>query len=126
VNTGPATDPPPQPISDPRVPCHKDDHGQLGHAVILKGASRLLPHAVGSRQVAEHGRGYRARKLMAFVRRVAGRIKGKSAMPTTTRRIPRRPYTATLGETFFRWQIEPLADYLGKVTAGNRARTTCW
>jgi len=88
--------------------CHKDDHGQLDR-VILKRVE-LLPHA-SFQIVAEHV-GLQGEKLMAFVKRVAGRIKEIGAVDYHPR-IHVDLY-GTLGE-LFSMQIEPLAEYLGKL-----------
>ena len=90
--------------------CHKDDHGQLDR-VILKRVE-LLPHA-SFQIVAEHV-GLQGEKLAAFVKRVAGRIKEIGAADYHPR-IHVDLY-GTLGE-LFSMQIEPLADYLGKLRA---------
>ncbi len=88
--------------------CHKDDHGQLDR-VILKRVE-LLPHA--SFQIVSEHVGLQGEKLMAFVRRVAGRIK-EIGDADYRPRIHVDLY-GTLGE-LFSMQIEPLADYLGKL-----------
>src|SRR4051812_4617511 len=88
--------------------CHKDDHGQLDR-VILKRVE-LLPHA--SFQIVSEHVGLQGEKLMAFVKRVAGRIKDIGAADYRPR-IHVDLY-GTLGE-LFSMQIEPLADYLGKL-----------
>ncbi|MBI2290102.1 MAG: methylaspartate ammonia-lyase [Betaproteobacteria bacterium] len=88
--------------------CHKDDAGQLDR-VILKRVE-LLPHA-SFQIVAEHV-GLQGEKLMAFVRRVAGRIK-EIGDADYRPRIHVDLY-GTLGE-LFSMQIEPLASYLGKL-----------
>jgi methylaspartate ammonia-lyase len=88
--------------------CHKDDHGQLDR-VILKRVE-LLPHA--SFQIVSEHVGLQGEKLMAFVKRVAGRIKDIGAADYCPR-IHVDLY-GTLGE-LFSMQIEPLADYLGKL-----------
>ena len=88
--------------------CHKDDHGQLDR-VILKRVE-LLPHA--SFQIVSEHVGLQGEKLMAFVKRVAGRIKDIGAADYHPR-IHVDLY-GTLGE-LFSMQIEPLADYLGKL-----------
>ena len=88
--------------------CHKDDHGQLDR-VILKRVE-LLPHA-SFQLVAEHV-GLQGEKLAAFVRRVAGRIK-EIGEADYRPRIHVDLY-GTLGE-LFSMQIEPLADYLGRL-----------
>ena len=94
--------------------CHKDDHGQLDR-VILKRVE-LLPHA-SFQIVAEHV-GLQGEKLMAFVKRVAGRIKEIGAVDYHPR-IHVDLY-GTLGE-LFSMQIEPLAEYLGKLRAESGA-----
>jgi len=88
--------------------CHKDDHGQLDR-VILKRVE-LLPHA--SFQIVSEHVGLQGEKLMAFVKRVAGRIKEIGAADYHPR-IHVDLY-GTLGE-LFSMQIEPLAEYLGKL-----------
>ncbi len=88
--------------------CHKDDHGQLDR-VILKRVE-LLPHA--SFQIVSEHVGLQGEKLMAFVRRVAGRIK-EIGDADYHPRIHVDLY-GTLGE-LFAMQVEPLADYLGKL-----------
>ena len=88
--------------------CHKDDHGQLDR-VILKRVE-LLPHA--SFQIVSEHVGLQGEKLMAFVKRVAGRIKEIGAVDYHPR-IHVDLY-GTLGE-LFSMQIEPLAEYLGKL-----------
>jgi methylaspartate ammonia-lyase len=88
--------------------CHKDDHGQLDR-VILKRVE-LLPHA--SFQIVSEHVGLQGEKLAAFVRRVAGRIK-EIGDADYRPRIHVDLY-GTLGE-LFSMQIEPLADYLGKL-----------
>lgn len=88
--------------------CHKDDAGQLDR-VILKRVE-LLPHAT-FQIVGEHV-GLAGEKLMAFVRRVAGRIKEIGAADYQPR-IHVDLY-GTLGE-LFSMQLEPLADYLGRL-----------
>jgi methylaspartate ammonia-lyase len=88
--------------------CHKDDHGQLDR-VILKRVE-LLPHA--SFQIVSEHVGLQGEKLMAFVKRVAGRIKAIGAADYRPR-IHVDLY-GTLGE-LFSMQIEPLADYLAKL-----------
>src|SRR3954469_19935316 len=88
--------------------CHKDDHGQLDR-VILKRVE-LLPHA--SFQIVSEHVGLQGEKLMAFVKRVAGRIKAIGAADYHPR-IHVDLY-GTLGE-LFSMRIEPLADYLGKL-----------
>ncbi len=90
--------------------CHKDDHGQLDR-VILKRVE-LLPHA-SFQIVAEHV-GLQGEKLLAFVRRVAGRIREIGAAGYRPR-IHVDLY-GTLGE-LFAMHIEPLADYLGRLRA---------
>ena len=94
--------------------CHKDDHGQLDR-VILKRVE-LLPHA--SFQIVSDHVGLQGEKLMAFVKRVAGRIKEIGAADYHPR-IHVDLY-GTLGE-LFSMQIEPLADYLGKLRAESGA-----
>ncbi len=88
--------------------CHKDDHAQLDR-VILKRVE-LLPHA--SFQIVSEHVGLQGEKLMAFVRRVAGRIK-EIGDADYHPRIHVDLY-GTLGE-LFSMQVEPLADYLGKL-----------
>jgi methylaspartate ammonia-lyase len=88
--------------------CHKDDLGQLDR-VILKGVE-LLPHAT-FQIVAEHV-GAQGEKLAAFVRRVAARCEEIGA-PDYNPRIHVDLY-GTLGE-LFAMNIEPLAEYLGKL-----------
>jgi len=88
--------------------CHKDDHGQLDRVILKK--VELLPHA-SFQVVAEHV-GLRGEKLLAFVRRVAGRI-GEIGDPDYRPRIHVDLY-GTLGE-LFSMKIEPLADYLGEL-----------
>ena len=88
--------------------CHKDDHGQLDR-VILKRVE-LLPHA--SFQIVSEHVGLQGEKLMAFVRRVAGRIK-EIGDADYHPRIHVDLY-GTLGE-LFAMHFEPLADYLGKL-----------
>ena len=88
--------------------CHKDDHGQLDR-VILKRVE-LLPHA--SFQIVSEHVGLQGEKLMAFVRRVAGRIK-EIGDADYHPRIHVDLY-GTLGE-LFSMRVEPLADYLGKL-----------
>ncbi len=88
--------------------CHKDDHGQLDR-VILKRVE-LLPHA--SFQIVSEHVGLQGEKLMAFVRRVAGRIK-EIGDADYHPRIHVDLY-GTLGE-LFAMHVEPLADYLGKL-----------
>ena len=88
--------------------CHKDDHGQLDR-VILKRVE-LLPHA--SFQIVSEHVGLQGEKLMAFVRRVAGRIK-EIGDADYHPRIHVDLY-GTLGE-LFAMQVEPLADYLGQL-----------
>jgi methylaspartate ammonia-lyase len=88
--------------------CHKDDLGQLDR-VILKGVE-LLPHAT-FQIVSEHV-GTQGEKLAAFVRRVAARCKEIGA-PDYNPRIHVDLY-GTLGE-LFSMNIEPLAEYLGKL-----------
>jgi len=94
--------------------CHKDDHGQLDR-VILKRVE-LLPHA--SFQIVSEHVGLQGEKLMAFVKRVAGRIKEIGAVDYHPR-IHVDLY-GTLGE-LFSMQIEPLAEYLGKLRAESGA-----
>ena len=94
--------------------CHKDDHGQLDR-VILKRVE-LLPHA--SFQIVSEHVGLQGEKLMAFVKRVAGRIKEIGAADYHPR-IHVDLY-GTLGE-LFSMQIEPLAEYLGKLRAESGA-----
>ena len=86
--------------------CHKDDHGQLDR-VILKRVE-LLPHA--SFQIVADHVGLQGEKLLAFVRRVANRVK-EIGDADYHPRIHVDLY-GTLGE-LFKMQIEPLADYLG-------------
>ena len=88
--------------------CHKDDAGQLDR-VILKRVE-LLPHA--SFQIVSEHVGLQGEKLMEFVRRVAGRIK-EIGDADYRPRIHVDLY-GTLGE-LFSMQLEPLADYLGKL-----------
>jgi len=88
--------------------CHKDDYGQLDR-VILKRVE-LLPHA--SFQIVSEHVGLQGEKLMAFVRRVAGRIK-EIGDADYHPRIHVDLY-GTLGE-LFSMQVEPLADYLGQL-----------
>lgn len=88
--------------------CHKDDSGQLDR-VILKRVE-LLPHAT-FQIVSEHV-GLAGEKLMEFVRRVAGRIR-EIGDADYHPRIHVDLY-GTLGE-LFSMQLEPLADYLGKL-----------
>jgi methylaspartate ammonia-lyase len=88
--------------------CHKDDHGQLDR-VILKRVE-LLPHA--SFQIVSEHVGLQGEKLAAFVRRVAGRVREIGAADYRPR-IHVDLY-GTLGE-LFSMQIEPLADYLGRL-----------
>jgi methylaspartate ammonia-lyase len=88
--------------------CHKDDLGQLDR-VILKRVE-LLPHA--SFQIVSEHVGLQGEKLMAFVRRVATRCK-EIGDADYNPRIHVDLY-GTLGE-LFSMQIEPLADYLGKL-----------
>ena len=88
--------------------CHKDDHGQLDR-VILKRVE-LLPHA--SFQIVSEHVGLQVEKLMAFVRRVAGRIK-EIGDADYHPRIHVDLY-GTLGG-LFSMQVEPLADYLGQL-----------
>lgn len=88
--------------------CHKDDAGQLDR-VILKRVE-LLPHA-SFQIVAEHV-GLQGEKLAAFVRRVATRIR-EIGDADYKPRIHVDLY-GTLGE-LFSMEIEPLADYLGKL-----------
>jgi methylaspartate ammonia-lyase len=88
--------------------CHKDDAGQLDR-VILKRVE-LLPHA--SFQIVSEHVGLQGEKLAAFVRRVATRCK-EIGDPDYNPRIHVDLY-GTLGELFL-MQIEPLADYLGKL-----------
>jgi methylaspartate ammonia-lyase len=90
--------------------CHKDDPGQLDR-VILKRVE-LLPHA--SFQIVSEHVGFQGEKLAAFVRRVATRIK-EIGDPDYAPRIHVDLY-GTLGE-LFEMQVEPLADYLGKLRA---------
>ena len=88
--------------------CHKDDLGQLDR-VILKRVE-LLPHA--SFQIVSEHVGLQGEKLAAFVRRVATRCK-EIGDSDYNPRIHVDLY-GTLGE-LFSMQIEPLADYLGKL-----------
>lgn len=88
--------------------CHKDDHGQLDR-VILKRVE-LLPHA--SFQIVSEHVGLQGEKLMAFVRRVANRIR-EIGDADYKPRIHVDLY-GTLGE-LFSMQVEPLADYLGRL-----------
>jgi methylaspartate ammonia-lyase len=88
--------------------CHKDDLGQLDR-VILKRVE-LLPHA--SFQIVSEHVGLQGEKLAAFVRRVATRCK-EIGDADYHPRIHVDLY-GTLGE-LFSMQIEPLADYLGKL-----------
>ena len=88
--------------------CHKDDLGQLDR-VILKRVE-LLPHA--SFQIVSEHVGLQGEKLMAFVRRVAGRIK-EIGDADYHPRIHVDLY-GTLGE-LFEMKLEPLADYIGKL-----------
>jgi methylaspartate ammonia-lyase len=88
--------------------CHKDDLGQLDR-VILKRVE-LLPHA--SFQIVSEHVGLQGEKLAAFVRRVATRCK-EIGDADYNPRIHVDLY-GTLGE-LFSMQIEPLADYLGKL-----------
>ena len=94
--------------------CHKDDHGQLDR-VILKRVE-LLPHA--SFQIVSEHVGLQGEKLAAFVKRVAGRVKEIGAADYHPR-IHVDLY-GTLGE-LFSMQIEPLAEYLGKLRAESGA-----
>ena len=88
--------------------CHKDDLGQLDR-VILKRVE-LLPHA--SFQIVSEHVGLQGEKLAAFVRRVATRCK-EIGDADYNPRIHVDLY-GTLGE-LFSMNIEPLADYLGKL-----------
>ena len=88
--------------------CHKDDLAQLDR-VILKRVE-LLPHA--SFQIVSEHVGLQGEKLAAFVRRVATRCK-EIGDSDYNPRIHVDLY-GTLGE-LFSMQIEPLADYLGKL-----------
>ncbi len=88
--------------------CHKDDLGQLDR-VILKRVE-LLPHA--SFQIVSEHVGLQGEKLLAFVRRVATRVK-EIGDADYHPRIHVDLY-GTLGE-LFEMKIEPLADYLGKL-----------
>jgi len=88
--------------------CHKDDPGQLDR-VILKRVE-LLPHA--SFQIVSEHVGLQGEKLAAFVRYVANRCK-EIGDPDYNPRIHVDLY-GTLGE-LFAMQVEPLADYLGRL-----------
>ncbi len=88
--------------------CHKDDPGQLDR-VILKRVE-LLPHA--SFQIVSEHVGLQGEKLAAFVRRVAARCE-EIGDPDYNPRIHVDLY-GTLGE-LFSMNIEPLAEYLGKL-----------
>jgi len=88
--------------------CHKDDAGQLDR-VILKRVE-LLPHA--SFQIVSEHVGLEGEKLAAFVRRVATRVK-EIGDADYHPRIHVDLY-GTLGE-LFSMQVEPLADYLGRL-----------
>jgi methylaspartate ammonia-lyase len=88
--------------------CHKDDAAQLDR-VILKRVE-LLPHA--SFQIVSEHIGLQGEKLAAFVKRVATRIK-EIGDADYRPRIHVDLY-GTLGE-LFSMNIEPLADYLGKL-----------
>jgi methylaspartate ammonia-lyase len=88
--------------------CHKDDAGQLDR-VILKRVE-LLPH--GSFQIVSEHIGLKGEKLAAFVRYVASRCQ-EIGDPDYNPRIHVDLY-GTLGE-LFSMQVEPLADYLGRL-----------
>jgi methylaspartate ammonia-lyase len=88
--------------------CHKDDPLQLDR-VILKRVE-LLPHA--SFTLVEEHVGLKGEKLLAFAREVAKRI-GEIGDADYRPRIHLDVY-GTLGE-LFEMQLEPLADYLGKL-----------
>jgi methylaspartate ammonia-lyase len=88
--------------------CHKDDPAQLDR-VILKRVE-LLPHA--SFQIVSEHVGLQGEKLAAFVRRVATRCR-EIGDADYKPRIHVDLY-GTLGE-LFSMQIEPLANYLGKL-----------
>jgi methylaspartate ammonia-lyase len=88
--------------------CHKDDLGQLDR-VILKRVE-LLPH--GSFQIVSEHIGLEGEKLAAFVRRVATRVKDIGDADYNPR-IHVDLY-GTLGE-LFSMNVEPLADYLGRL-----------
>lgn len=88
--------------------CAKDDLGQLDR-VILKRVE-LLPH--GSFQIVSEHIGLEGEKLAAFVRRVATRVKDIGDADYHPR-IHVDLY-GTLGE-LFSMNVEPLADYLGRL-----------
>jgi methylaspartate ammonia-lyase len=89
--------------------CHKDDPLQLDR-VILKRVE-LLPHA--SFTVVKDHVGLEGEKLMDFARKVATRIK-EIGDPDYSPRIHLDVY-GTLGE-LFDMKIDPLADYLGRLS----------